>query len=33
VIMETLREKWRAHDALMGRMSELLRTNKLSRME
>lgn len=32
-IMEVLKAKWKAHDELMGRMSELLRTNKLTNLE
>jgi len=33
MIMEALKTKWRAHDELMGRMSELLRDNKLTNLE
>lgn len=32
-IMEVLKAKWRAHDELMGRMSELLRTNRLTALQ
>ena len=32
-IMETLKAKWRAHDELMGRMSEMLREKKLTHLE
>lgn len=32
-IMQELKDKWRAHDALMERMSELLRNNKLTNLE
>jgi len=32
-IMEELKAKWRAHDALMARMSEMLRNNKLTNLE
>lgn len=32
-IMEVLKSKWRAHDELMARMSELLRANKLTNLE
>lgn len=33
VIMEELRRKWRAHDALMARMSQMLRERKLTSLE
>ncbi len=32
-IMEVLKAKWKAHDELMGRMSEMLRENKLTNLE
>jgi hypothetical protein len=32
-IMEVLKEKWKSHNELMGRMSELLRNNKLTKLE
>lgn len=32
-IMEVLKDKWKKHDELMGRMSELLKANKLTKLQ